>query len=98
MADRATPPTHLWVPEHTSSAAAEAADLAASLHMVLDPEQRLALDAILAEKADGSWAGFEAAIICARQNLKTYLLETVVLADLFLFGAQTVVWSAHLFS
>lgn len=98
MAETVTAPAYLWVPEHTSTAAAEAADLAESIGMWLDPEQRLALDAILAEKADGTWAGFEAAVIVARQNLKTFLLEAVVLADLFVFGAQTVIWSAHLFS
>ena len=97
MVETATPPTHLWVPEHASSAAAEAADLAKSLGMHLDPEQLLALEAILAEKPDGSWAGFEACVIAARQNLKTYLLEALVLADLFLFGSELVVWTAHLF-
>jgi phage terminase large subunit-like protein len=65
--------------------------------MILDGEQRLALEAILAEKANGEWAGFEAAVIAARQNLKTYLLEVVVLADLFLFGSNLVIWTAHLF-
>ncbi len=97
MPETLTTPAHLWVPEHASSAADEAIDLATSLEMILDGEQRLALDAILAEKADGSWAGFEAAVIAARQNLKTYLLEVVVLADLFLFGSQLVIWTAHLF-
>jgi hypothetical protein len=97
VADTATPPTHLWVPEHVSSASAEAAGLAESVGMRLDPEQLLALDAILAEKANGQWAGFEAVVIAARQNLKTYLLEAVVLADLFVFGSELVVWTAHLF-
>lgn len=92
-----TAPAHLWVPGHTSSAAAEAIDLAESVGMVLDAEQRLALEAILAEGADGKWAGFEACVIAARQNLKTYLFEALVLADLFLFGSRLVVWTAHLF-
>ena len=95
--DTLTAPAHLWVPDHVSSSAEEAIDLAASLGMILDGEQRLALEAILAEKVDGRWAGFEAAIIAARQNLKTYLLEALVLADLFLFGANLVIWTAHLF-
>lgn len=97
MVETVTTPAYLWVPDHASSAAAEAADLAASVGMALDAEQRLALEAILAERPDGRWAGFEAAVIAARQNLKTYLLEGVVLADLFLFGAELVVWTAHLF-
>lgn len=97
MADTLTAPAYLWVPDHVSSAATEAIDLATSVGMILDGEQRLALEAILAEKADGTWAGFEAAIIAARQNLKTYLLEALVLADLFLFGSDLVIWTAHLF-
>jgi hypothetical protein len=92
-----TPPAHLWVPDHVSSAAEEAIGLAESIGLRLDPEQRLALEAILAEKADGKWAGFEAAVIAARQNLKTFLFEVLVLADLFLFGSELVVWTAHLF-
>ena len=98
MPDTVTAPAHLWVPEHASSAADEAIDLATSLGMILDGEQRLALEAILAEKANGQWAGFEAAVIAARQNLKTYLLEALVLADLFLFGSNLVIWTAHLFA
>lgn len=97
MADVITSPAYLWVPEHLSTAGAEAADLAESIGMHLDAEQRLALDAILAEKAGGKWAGFEAAVIAARQNLKTFLFEALVLADLFLFGAGLVIWTAHLF-
>lgn len=98
MPDTLVRPAHLWVPEHTSTAGAEAADLAASAGITLDPEQRLALDAILAEKADGKWAAFEAAVIAARQNLKTFVFQVVVLADLFLFDSGLVVWSAHEFN
>lgn len=97
MVDILTGPAHLWVPEHRSTAAGEAIDLAESVGMFLDGEQRLALEAILAEKAGGKWAGFEACIIAARQNLKTYLFEALVLADLFLFGSDLVIWTAHLF-
>ena len=97
MIETVTAPAYLWVPEHVSSAAEEAADLAESVGMILDAEQRLALEAILAEKPGGKWAGFEAAVIAARQNLKTYLLEALVLADIFLFGSRLVVWTAHLF-
>lgn len=92
------PPAHLWVPDHTATAGGEAADLAASAGLVLDPEQRLALDAILAEKPNGKWAAFEAALIASRQNLKTFVFQVVVLADLFLFDSEFVVWSAHEFN
>ena len=62
MLETLTAPAHLWVPEHVGTAAGEAIDLAESIGMHLDAEQRLALEAILAEKADGKWAGFEAAV------------------------------------
>ncbi|RMH79005.1 MAG: terminase, partial [Actinomyces sp.] len=91
-------PEHLWVPEHTSTAADEAIGLAESCGFELDPEQRLALEAILAERPDGRWAGFEAALIAARQNLKTFLFEIIVLADLFVWDAELVVWTAHEFA
>ena len=96
-ADPVVAPAHLWLPAHVSSAGGEAADFAASLGITLDPEQRLVLDTILAERADGRWAAFETAVICSRQNLKTFVFQVVALADLFLFGAELIVWTAHLF-
>lgn len=93
-------PAFLWVPESAAgSAAEEAADFAAEIGMELDAEQRLALDAILAERPDGRWAAFEAALIAARQNLKTFVFEVVALADIYLdFGSDLVVWTAHEFN
>lgn len=89
-------PAFLWVPEHVSTAGGEAADLAAELGISLEPEQRLVLDAVLAEKQGGRWAAFEAAIVAPRQNLKTLLCELVCIADLWLgFGSELIVWTAH---
>ena len=87
-------PAWMWVPDHDSTAGGEAADLAASAGMVADPEQRLVLDAILAERA-GRWAAFEAAVIAGRQNLKTWVLEVAALHDLVLRRVGRVVWTAH---
>lgn len=92
------PPAHLWVPEHDSiEAAAEAADLARSVGLELDPEQRFALDVLLAER-DGRWAALEACVVCARQNLKTFLFRVVALYKLFVVGSRLVIWSAHEFN
>lgn len=91
-------PEYLWVPEHVATSGPEAADLATSIGIVLDPEQRLALDVLLAERGDGKWAAFEAALIAARQNLKTFLFEIIVLADLYVFDSELVVWTAHEFN
>lgn len=91
-------PAYLWVPEHTSTSGGEAADFAETCGITLDPEQRLALDVILAERPDGRWAAFEAALIAARQNLKTFVFEVIAWADLYLFGSELIVWTAHEFS
>lgn len=99
LAPEIVQPAYLWVPDHISTAGAEAADLAAELGYTLDAEQRLALDAVLAETKGGRWASLEACLICARQNLKTFVAEIVAIADLWLgFGSRLVVWTAHEFS
>jgi hypothetical protein len=91
-------PNYLWVPPRFGSSGGEATDLAESLGLSLDPEQRLAVDAILSEGPGSEWAALEAAIIIARQNGKTMrVILPVVLADLFLFGASLVAWTAHRF-
>lgn len=90
-------PAHLWVPDHVSSAGAEACDLAASAGLVLDGEQRLAMDAMLAEDEGGNYAAAEFAIIAARQNMKTALFQASALHDLFLCEDRLVIWTAHLF-
>ncbi len=95
VTDTLVQPAHLWAPPHVSSSGGDAADLAESAGLILEPEQRLLLDVLLAENATGKWAAFEAGVICARQNGKTAALIAMVLADLFLFGTELVVWSAH---
>ena len=53
-----TAPAFHWVPDHVSTAGGEAFDLAALVGIDLDDEQRLVLDAMLAESASGDWAAF----------------------------------------
>lgn len=95
--DEIVRPAFLSVPPHVSTAGPEAAQLAESAGLVLDLEQRLLLDTLLAEDEHGHWAAFEACVICARQNLKTVALQALALADLFLLDAHLIVWTAHLF-
>jgi phage terminase large subunit-like protein len=91
-------PAHLWVPDHIASAGPEAIEFAESIGLTLDAEQRLAVEALLAEKAGGRWAALEGVLIAARQNLKTFLFKVIVLADLYVFDTQFVVWTAHEFN
>ena len=97
-------PAFHTVPDHVSTAGAEAADLASLSGFVPDAEQRLILDAIYAEQQSGSnfqsgrWAALEVAVVSSRQNVKTSSLLMAALADLFLYDARLVIWTAHLFS
>jgi len=91
-------PAHCWVPERVGSYGDEAIDLAEMAGRTLDAEQRLAVDAIMSYGPGGRWVALEAAVIMARQNGKTSgVLLPIVLADLFLFNADRIVWTAHLF-
>ncbi|WDZ87195.1 hypothetical protein [Micromonospora cathayae] len=73
-------------------------DLARMCGVGVDPEQELAIDAILSERAGGRWAALEAAIILSRQNGKTMnVILPIVLADLLLFDAKLIAWTAHRF-
>ena len=93
------PPAHLWIPDAAASTAGgEAADFASSIGITLDPEQKTALDAILAEKSDGRWAAFEAGVVAARQNLKTFLFLVIAFSDVYIFGSTLVTWTAHEFN
>lgn len=91
-----TPTIHV-VPDCVSSAGPEACVLADRAGLVLDPWQRLVLKGSLGERADGSWAAFETALIVARQNGKGAVLEARVLAGLFLLGERLILYSAHEF-
>lgn len=91
-------PSHLWVPAHTTfNAGAEAADLAKSLGFQVEWEEQQALNILLSEGPNGKWAGLETAVICSRQNMKTWALEMTALYDLFLRDIKAVTWSAHLY-
>jgi hypothetical protein len=52
---------------------------------------------ILAEKPNGQWNAFEAALVLPRQNGKNSVLEAIELAGLFLFGEQLIIHTAHEF-
>lgn len=90
-------PAFHWVPDgFESPAAAEAADLAAGAGLVLDPEQRLMLETVMAER-DGRPV-FESCIVEARQNGKTWALMAAVIHDLVVAEDKLIVWSAHEFA
>jgi hypothetical protein len=91
-------PAYLWVPDRVGSYGDEAVDLARMAGRELDPEQRLAVDAMLSYGPGGRPVALESVIVEARQNGKTGgVLLPVVLFDLFLGPPDRIVWTAHLF-
>ncbi len=84
-------------PSVESEAADSAIELASAAGLHLFPWQQFALRKMLAERADGKWAAFETALIVPRQNGKGTVIEAYELANLFLFDAQLIIHSAHLF-
>lgn len=92
-------PAFLWTPPGATFGAADAAaKLAESLGFMVDEPERQALRVLLAQREDGRWASLESAIVCGRQNIKTWAVQMSVLAECLLRGnAKRIVWSAHLY-
>lgn len=96
------PPAVKWVPEYDVTYGDLVADLAATVSidgrpMVMDPEQRMILDATYAEDAPGVPTCFEVGTVAPRQNIKTAVLQVAALADIEIFRVGLHVWTAHLF-
>jgi hypothetical protein len=68
---------------------------ASELGRAFDPEQELVVDAVMSYDEQGQHAAMVACIICARQNLKTYVMESMALWKLFVGMSPLVIWSAH---
>lgn len=90
-------PTYWHVPQQRAGSHLRAVEgVIGKLGRTLDPTQRFAVDVLTSAKADGAPAGLSAAVICPRQNLKTYVLEGIVLTRLLRPGGDKLaVWSAH---
>src|SRR4051812_39799203 len=85
------------IPPSSSSAGAEAVELARMAGLHLDPWQEFALEAALGERPDGRWSAFEVGLVVSRQNGKGSVLEGRELAGLFLLGERLIIHSAHQF-
>lgn len=91
-------PAYFSMPPRLGSFGPEAIDLVAEAGMVLDEEQKLAVDAMLSFGPRGHWVALEQVIKEARQNGKTTnVLEPVTAFDFFLLPPDRMVWTAHLF-
>lgn len=91
-------PAYRSVPPRARSLLQPAVTLAEALGRPLDDEQQLAVDTLTGVRADGRPASLEAAVICPRQNMKTWIMQLIVLVRLLEpDGDRLIVWSAHLF-
>lgn len=85
------------IPEYVTTSGDMAVELARHAGLNLDPWQQHVLRYACAERADGTWAAFEVAVIVARQNGKGSILEARQLAGLFLFDERLALHSSHEF-
>lgn len=91
-------PAYRYAPPRARSLVGPASTLAEALGRPLDDEQRLAVDTLTGVRTDGRPASLEACVICPRQNMKTWIMQLIVLVRLLEpDGDQLIVWSAHLF-
>jgi phage terminase large subunit-like protein len=91
-------PAYLWTPPRAGSLAEDVADLSETVGRILDPEQILAVDALTSVDEDGKWTSLNNVVICPRQNLKTFILECIVLTKLFVWDEKLIMWTAHEFA
>lgn len=99
------PPPHVlhYPPAVVSTSGTEAIEFAERCGIYLDEWQRFVVHHALSERLSGrlkdpvEWAAFEVGIITPRQNGKNFILETIQLASIYLFGDMTLLHSAHKF-
>src|SRR5215204_6541128 len=63
----------------------------------LEPEQEYCIEVLTGRKADGTPVTLSGAVICARQNLKTYCLERIVLTLLLepVSDVKLMLWTSQ---
>jgi hypothetical protein len=83
------------VPDQVRTAGPQIVSLAALAGIRLDEAQVMVANATAGVGADGRWAAFESVIFAPRQNLKTEYLIARILAGLFIFREELIVFSAH---
>jgi hypothetical protein len=90
------PPAHNNAPTSVGTYGPMVCDLAATVDLALDPEQRLALDVMYAHDRRGRLVATEYGLAAPRRNIKTHVAKAASLADLVLFSQPDCLWTAHL--
>lgn len=86
---------HRHRPSHRWTNGDLAAQVGADLGLPPDDEQRWILDTIYGEVAPERPSAFEVCVVSPRQNIKTSTFGIAALADLFVFGVERHLWTAH---
>jgi hypothetical protein len=90
------PPAWQYAPPSVGTYGPMVCDLAATVGLELDPEQRLALDVMYAHDRRGRLVATEYGAAAPRRNVKTHVAKAAALADLVLFKQPDCLWTAHL--
>jgi hypothetical protein len=77
------------------SAGPQIAGVARLAGIELDDAQRFLAEIVGGVGLDNRWAAYEAVIFAPRQNIKTEFLLARILAGLYIFGEELIVFSAH---
>jgi hypothetical protein len=95
--DVPVPPAFLFRPPRVRSLLPKVLQVCQTVGREHEPEQALAVDVLTGLKGDGSPASLEAGVICARQHLKTYVLENITLTRLVdpTDPARLFVWTSQ---
>lgn len=90
-------PAYLHVPPRAGSAVDQVLAVAALAGRSHEPEQVMAIDVLCGRRGDGRPAARTGVVVCARQNLKTYCLESLALHRLLdpSLGPQLIIWTAQ---
>lgn len=88
-------PLYRHRPQHRWTNGDLAARVGADLGLPPDDEQKWILDTIYGEAAPDRPSCFEFGVVSPRQNIKTSTLGVAAIADLFVFGVERHLWTAH---
>lgn len=91
------PPAFVFRPPRVRSLLPKVLNVCRTVGREHEPEQALSVDVLTGMKADGSPASLEGAVVSARQNLKTYVLENIVLTRMVdpTDSARLFIWTAQ---
>lgn len=90
-----TDPRISIVPPSVRSGGPQITSIAAVAGIRLDEAQQAIARDTAGVGADGRWAAFEVVIFAPRQNIKTEYLLARILAGLYVFREELIVYSAH---